>query len=67
MANKEVGNRVLDWYKEINKLTLIGALGFAAVAAFVAPALVNPALTIAAIDAGQMVFINSVNKKPKTA
>lgn len=61
--NRETRSRPLEWYKNVNKVTLVGFLGFAGVAAFVAPPLVVPALTLAAIDAGQIVVINRINKK----
>lgn len=51
-------SRVLELYKNVNKLTMIGFLGFAAVAA-----LVVPALSLAAVDAGQMIVIDRINKK----
>lgn len=56
-------SRVLELYKNVNKLTMIGFLGFAAVAAIVAPALVIPALSLAAVDLGQIVIIDRFNKK----
>ena len=56
-------SRVLELYKNINKLTMVGFLGFAAVAAVVAPVLVVPALSLAAVDAGQMIVIDRINKK----
>lgn len=56
-------SRLLEAYKKLNKLTLAGFLGFATVAAFVAPHLVVPALYLAALDAGQILIINRVNKK----
>ena len=66
MAGKEgFINRGLDTWQEINKITLVGALGFAAVAAVVAPPLVTPALTIAVIDGGQMLAINHLRNNRK--
>jgi hypothetical protein len=65
MTNQEVRSRPLQWYENFNKLTLVGALGVAAVAA-VTPGLsplVVPALTLAAVDAGQIIIINRINKK----
>ena len=56
-------SKVLELYKNINKLTMIGFLGFAAVSAIVAPALVVSALSLAAVDAGQMIVIDKINKK----
>lgn len=56
-------SRLLEAYKKLNKLTLAGFLGFATVAAFVAPHLVVPALYLAALDLGQVLIINRVNKK----
>jgi len=56
-------NRLLEWYKNVNKLTFAGFLGFAGVAAFVAPPLVVPALSLAAIDGGQIFIIDRINKK----
>jgi hypothetical protein len=56
-------SKLLELYKNVNKLTMIGFLGFAAVAAFVAPALVIPALGLAAVDFGQMKVIDRINKK----
>lgn len=65
MASPEIRSQVLEGYKNLNKLTLVGALGFAAVASFVAPSLVVPALGIAAFDATQIIVINKINKKEK--
>lgn len=63
MAGPEVRSGALEGYKNFNKLTLTGSLGFAAIAAFVAPALVGPALGLAALDIGQILVINNINKK----
>ena len=63
MASPETRSKALDVYKEVNKITLVGALGFAAFAAFYAPELVIPALAVAAFDATQIVLINHFNKK----
>lgn len=38
-------------------------MGFAGVAAFVAPHLVIPALSLAVVDAGQVLIIDRINKK----
>lgn len=57
--NTEVRSRGLEAYKNLNKLTLVGALG---VAVFV-PALAVPALGMAAVDVGQIYFIDKINKK----
>ena len=68
MANKEVYIRPMEWLKKVNKITLFGALGVAAVAA-VTPglqALVVPALALAAVDAGQIVITNKYNRKKQT-
>ena len=64
-GNPEVRSQGLEFYKNFNKLTLVGSLGFAFVAAFVAPELVAPALLLAAIDVGQIVLIDNLNKKPQ--
>ena len=60
-------SRLLEAYKKLNKLTLAGFLGFATVAAFVAPHLVVPALYLAALDLGQVLIINRVNKKKENS
>jgi len=60
-------SRLLEVYKKLNKLTLAGFLGFAIVAAFVAPHLVIPALSLAVIDAGQVLVIDRVNKKKEVS
>lgn len=60
---KEVKSRGLEWYKNFNKLTLVGSLGFAVVAAHIAPVLVIPALGLAAYDFGQIVVLDKINKK----
>lgn len=65
MANKEVYIRPMEWLKKVNKITLVGALGVAAVAA-VTPglhALVVPALIAAGIDVSQIIITNKVNRK----
>ncbi len=65
MAGPEVRSQALEGYKNFNKLTLTGALGIATIAAFT-PALtplIGPALGLAVVDASQIVFINSINKK----
>lgn len=62
MAGPEVRSQALEGYKNFNKLTLTGALGIAAFTPALAP-LIGPALGLAAIDVGQIVFINSINKK----
>lgn len=56
-------SKILELYKNVNKLTMVGFLGLAAVSAVVAPALVVPALGLAAIDGGQMIVIDRINKK----
>lgn len=56
-------SKVLEGLKNINKLTMVGFLGFAGVAAFVAPELVVPALSLAAVDGGQVLLINKLNSK----
>jgi hypothetical protein len=56
-------SKILEVLKNVNKLTLVGFLGFAVVAAVVAPELVVPALSLAAIDAGQVIVIDKINKK----
>ncbi len=63
MAGPEVRSGALEKYQNFNKLTLTGELGLAAVAAFVAPPLVVPLLGLAAIDTGQILFIDKINKK----
>lgn len=65
MGSQETRSGSLEKYKDFNKLTLTGALGLAVIAA-VTPglqSLVTPALTFAAFDIGQIVFIDKVNKK----
>ena len=65
MANKEVYIRPFEWLKNLNKLTLVGFLGLAGVAA-VTPglhALVIPALIAAGIDVSQIIITNKVNRK----
>jgi hypothetical protein len=56
-------SKLLEGLKNVNKLTMVGFLGFAGVAAFVAPELVIPALGLAAVDFGQMKIIDRLNKK----
>jgi hypothetical protein len=56
-------SKFLEAIKNVNKLTMVGFLGFAGVAAFVAPELVIPALGLAAVDFGQMKIIDRLNKK----
>jgi hypothetical protein len=63
MAERETRSKALEWYENLNKLTLVGALGFAVVASFVAPALVVPALALAAVDVAQIVVINQINRR----
>ena len=57
MSNPEKGG-IVEGYKKLNKITLVGALGVAAISAIIAPALIAPALTWAAIDGGQIILIN---------
>lgn len=59
------GSRVIEGYKNWNKLTLKLSLGFALFGAFFAPALIAPALTMAAIDGGQIILINKYQNKNK--
>ncbi len=61
MAGKEgeVRSGLLEKYKKFNKLTLAGSL----TVAFFVPALVIPALSLAAVDVGQIVIIDKLNKK----
>lgn len=58
-GNPEVRSQSLELYKNVNKVTLVGALG---VAIFV-PALIVPALALATIDLGQIIAINRINRK----
>ncbi|MBI3984467.1 MAG: hypothetical protein HY344_00795 [Candidatus Levybacteria bacterium] len=60
-------SRLLEIYGKFNRLTLAGFLGFAGVAAFVAPHLVIPALSLAVIDAGQVMVIDRINKKKNSS
>ena len=60
---QQTRSRLLEVYGKFNRLTLAGFLGFATLAAFVAPHLVIPALSLAVIDAGQVLVIDRVNKK----
>lgn len=57
MTSPERGG-IIEGYKKLNKITLTGALGVAFAGAFFAPAIVWPALTLAAIDGAQIVGIN---------
>lgn len=51
--------KILEKYKSLNKLTLVGALGIA----YFVPALVVPALVTAGIDLAQIITIDKFNKK----
>ncbi|MBI4098188.1 MAG: hypothetical protein HY426_04080 [Candidatus Levybacteria bacterium] len=65
MAEQETRIKPLEWYKNLNKVTLVGALGVAGVSAVV-PALhplVVPSLLWAGSDAFQIVVIDKINKK----
>lgn len=62
----EVRSKGLEAYNTFNKIALTAELGFAAVAAFVAPELVVPALTLAALNVGEIILLNNINKKPRT-
>ena len=64
---QQTRSRLLEVYGKLNRLTLAGFLGFATLAAFVAPHLVIPALSLAVIDAGQVLVIDRVNKKKEVS
>lgn len=61
--NQEVRSKGLEAYKNLNKLTLAGSLGVAVLV----PVLAVPALTLAAVDVGQIYAINKINKKKEHA
>lgn len=62
---REKRSWALTGLEKVNKFTLIGFLGVATVAALVgANSLVVTALGLAAVDAGQMLFIKKINRKP---